>query len=262
MKIINKLVFVIIILTAGCTSTKKLTYLNNLPETGGEDTFIMAIPDYHIQPRDILYITIKAMTPDGMITDFLSGNRATGSTNYMQNESGQYLFGYDVNAEGNIILPGMGKLNVNGLTLNEAGNKIQELADKYYKNTTIECKLLSFKFTVIGEVRTPGTFINYNNYLTVLEAIGRAGGIGDYGRRDRILIVRPTDKGTRTFRINLHDKKLLSNEAYFLLPNDVVIIEPISHKIFNMNLPTFSFIITSITSAITTTLLLINYLGK
>jgi polysaccharide export outer membrane protein len=156
----------------------------------------------------------------------------------------------------------MGKLNVNGLTLNEAGNKIQELADKYYKNTTIECKLLSFKFTVIGEVRTPGTFINYNNYLTVLEAIGRAGGIGDYGRRDRILIVRPTDKGTRTFRINLHDKNLLSNEAYFLLPNDVVIVEPISHKIFNMNLPTFSFIITSVTSAITTTLLLINYLRK
>ena len=52
--------------------SEKLAYLGNLPETGGEETFTMEIPDYKIQPRDILYITIKAMTPDGTIKDFLS----------------------------------------------------------------------------------------------------------------------------------------------------------------------------------------------
>ena len=133
---------------------------------------------------------------------------------------------------------------------------------KSYPNSTVECKLLSFKFTVIGEIKAPGTYINYNNYLTVLEAIGRAGGIGDFGRRDRILVVRPTEGGTKTFRLNLHDKNILTSEAYFLLPNDVVIIEPESKKIFNLNVPTFSFVLTTVTSAITTTLLLINFLGK
>jgi polysaccharide export outer membrane protein len=139
---------------------------------------------------------------------------------------------------------------------------IQESADKVYNNATVECKLLSFKYTVIGEVRSPGTFVNYNNYLTVLEAIGRAGGIGDYGRRDNILVVRPTENGTMAFRLNLQDKNLLSSEAYFLLPNDVVIIEPVKHKVFNLNLPSFSFLITSVTSIVTTTLLLINYFSK
>jgi polysaccharide export outer membrane protein len=249
------------LLAASCTSQKKLAYLNNLPETSGEETFIMNIPDYKIQPRDILYISIKAMTPDGSIKDFLSLGVYSG-VNLIQGESGGALFGYEVNTEGNVVIAALGKIRVSGLTLDETRKLLQEYAEKIFKNSTVECKLLSFKFTVIGEVRIPGTYINYNNYLTVLEAIGRAGGVGDYGNRNRVLVVRPMEKGTKTFRLNLQDKKILSSEAYFLLPNDVVIVEPLSQKIFNMNLPTFSFILTTVTSTITMTLLLINYFGK
>lgn len=248
-----------ILLLVSCSSQKKLAYLNNLPETGGEETFTMAILDYRLQPRDILYITIKAMTPDGSINDFLTSTRSYGGTYVSQGESGGYLYGYDVNPEGDIILPVVGPIKVVGLTLEETRKLLQASVDKVFKNSTVECKLLSFKFTVIGEVRAPGTYINYNNYLTVLEAIGRAGGLGDYGNRNRVLVVRPIDKGTRTFRLNLQDKMILSSEAYFLLPNDVVIVEPLNQKIFNMNLPTFSFILTTTLSTITTTLLLINY---
>jgi polysaccharide export outer membrane protein len=249
-----------ILLLSGCTSQQKLAYLSNLPETGGDQFFLMEIPDYKIQNRDILYITLKAMTPDGSINDFLLGRQATGGAYYMQNESGAYLYGYDVNSEGNITLPVIGDVNVTGKTLEEIRKILQEEFGKSFNNATVECKLLSFKFTVLGEVRAPGSYINYNNYLTVLEAIGRAGGISEYGKRDKVLVVRPTEKGTKTYRLNLQDKGILSSEAYFLLPNDVVIIEPQSNKIFSMNLPTISFILTAITSTITTTLLLINYL--
>jgi polysaccharide biosynthesis/export protein len=262
MKQILPIVIVVTLITIACTSQKKLAYLNNLPEPGGEETFTMDIPDYKIQPRDILYITIKAMMPDGTINDFLVSARNNGTAYIGQNESGGYLYGYDVNSEGNIVIPSIGPVKVIGLTLEESRKLLQEFADKVFKNSSVECKLLSFKFTVIGEVRIPGTYINYNNYLTVLEAIGRAGGLGDYGDRSTVLVIRPTDKGTKTFRINIQDKKILSSEAYFLLPNDVVIVEPLKQKIFNMNLPTFSFILTSTLSAITTTLLLINYFGK
>lgn len=253
--------FVLIILTS-CSSQKKLAYFRNLPETGGEESFTMEIPDYKIQPRDILYITIKAMTSDGTINDFLVNQRSYGSSSITQGETGGFLFGYDVNPDGIIMLPAIGAIKVGGLTLEDARKLLQKSADNVFKNSTVECKLLSFKFTVIGEVRIPGTYINYNNYLTVLEAIGRAGGIGDFGRRDKILVLRATNGGTKTFILNLQDKKLLSSEAYFLLPNDVIIVEPESKKIFNLNLPTFAFILTTITSLLTTTLLLINYIGK
>jgi polysaccharide biosynthesis/export protein len=262
MKNLSPILILTVLIGISCTSQKKLAYLSNLPETGGEETFAMEIPDYKLQQRDILYVTIKAMTPDGTIMDFLLNARSNAGINIQQGESGGYLYGYDVNSEGNIILPVVGAIKVEGFTIEETRKLLQQSADKVFKNATAECKLLSFKFTVIGEVRSPGAYINYNNSLTVLEAIGRAGGIGDYGNRDRVLVVRPVDKGTRTFRLNLQDKNILSSEAYFLLPNDVVIVEPLKQKIFNMNLPTISFILTAVTSTITMTLLLINYFGK
>ena len=250
-----------LLLASGCTSQKKLAYLNNLPVPSGEEIFTMAIPEYKIQPRDILYISVKALAPDGSIRDFLSAGGNSGM--YLtQGDAGGAFLGYNVNPDGYITLVPVGQVKVSGLTLEEIRKNLQELAEKIFKNSTVECKLLSFKFTVIGEVKAPGAYINYNNYLTVIEAIGRAGGVGDLGNRNRILVVRPFDKGTKTYRINLQDKSILNSEAYFLLPNDVVIVEPVRQKIFNMNLPTFSFILTSALTTLSTTLLLINYFGK
>lgn len=254
--------YLLILLLAGCASQQKLSYLSNLPELGGEETFTMKIPDYRVRPGDLLYITARAMAADGMITDFLSPARNAVATGYMQGESGHYLFGYDVKPGGEILLPAIGLVHVAGLTLEEARVRIQEQTDKVFNNALVECKLLSFKYTVIGEVRTPGTYINYRHHINILEAVGQAGGITDFGRRDRVLVVRPIAAGSRIFTINLQDKSILGSEAYFLLPNDVVIVEPQDRKPFTLNLPTYSFIISSVTATITTTLLLINYFRR
>jgi polysaccharide export outer membrane protein len=257
--VFSRMLVIIVILTFGCTSQKKLAYLNNLPVPNGEETFTMSIPDYKIQPRDILYISVKAMAPDGSIKDFLSSGSNVGM-NLAQGDASGVFSGFNVNPDGYITLVPVGQVKVSGLTLEETRKTLQGLTEKVFINSTVECKLLSFKFTVIGEVKAPGAYINYNNYLTVLEAIGRAGGISDLGNRNRVLVVRPIDKGTKTYRINLQDKKILTSEAYFLLPNDVIIIEPLNQKIFNMNMPTISFVISTFTATITMTLLLINYL--
>jgi polysaccharide export outer membrane protein len=253
-------IIAILLLSLGCTSQKKLAYLNNLPPSNAEETFNMTIPEYKIQPRDILYITAKAMNPEGKIEDFLGSSTGSSIQMGLGGDAGGIFMGYEVKSDGNIIIPAIGTIKVDGLTLEDSRKLIQASVDKVFKNSTVECKLLSFKFTVIGEVRSPGAYINYNNYLTVLEAIGRAGGVADFGNRDRALVIRTFNKGTKTYRINLQDKNLLTSEAYFLLPNDVVIIEPMKQKIFNLNLPTISFVISTFTAALTTTLLLINYL--
>lgn len=252
----SPILILLALLLGSCTTQKKLAYLNNLRGTDGEETFTMNIPEYKIQPRDMLYITAKAMTPDGSIKDFLSGGNI--GINLTQGEAGSAFMGYNVNSEGYISLVPVGQVKVSGQTLEETTTQLQELLQKVFINAIVECKLLSFKFTVIGEVKSPGSYINYNNYLTVIEAIGRSGGVGDLGNRKNILVIRPLDKGTRTFRLDLQDKKILASEGYFLLPNDVVIVEPLKQKIFNMNLPVLSFIL----SSVSTTLLLINYFGK
>ncbi len=77
-----------------------------------------------------------------------------------------------------------------------------------------------------------------------------------------MLVIRPTGNTTTTYQINLQDKNTLASPAYFLSPNDVIIVQPVPKKTFNVNLPTYAFIITSVTSALTTTLLMIDYFGN
>ena len=215
------LLMLLFFVLGSCTSQKELAYLNNLPIE--ETSFPVEPPNYIINSRDILYVTVKAMTVDGLISDLLISSRTSNSQYVASSEAGNYLYGYDVNESGYILLPVIGPVKVSGYTIEEARDAIQEAADKVFNNTTVDCKLLSFKFTVIGEVRTPGTFVNYNNYLTVLEAIGRAGGISDYGKRDKVLVVRPYEGGTKTYTVSSQDKELLSSQAYFLLPNDLLL---------------------------------------
>jgi polysaccharide biosynthesis/export protein len=249
-------IITVLFLITGCTTQKKLAYLGTLPATGEMETFPMNIPAYRIKPSDVLYVTVKAMGPDGAIRDFLSGGNSM-NMNITQGDAAG-LYGYDVNSEGNIILPAIGAIHINGLTLEETRKAIQEPVDKVFMNATVECKLLSFKYTVIGEVRSPGTYNQYSNYLTILEAVGRAGGLTDIGNRNRVLVVRPVDKGTKTFRVNLQDNNIFTSEVYTLLPNDVIIVEPLKQKALSLSIPTIS----SIIGIISTTLFLITFLTK
>jgi polysaccharide biosynthesis/export protein len=251
----------LLILVSACTSTKNLTYLNNLPKSEGPQYFPVELPEYKVQYRDILYIDVKSLSHEGKIENVLQGSGSL-SMNYVQGDASQYLIGYNIDKSGNITLPAIGRIPVANKTLVEIKAMVQGKVDSVFNHAYVDVKLLSFKFTVLGDVKAPGTYVNFNNYLTVLEAIGRAGGIDDFGRRNSVLVVRSTPEGSKTFRIDLQRQELLSSEAYFLMPNDVVIIEPLKHKIFNLNVPTISFAITSVTGILTSTLLLINFFNK
>lgn len=251
----------LLLLMVGCTSQKKLAYLGNLPESVEPQYFPYELQDYRVQYHDILYVDVKTQNPEGRLENFFQGSGSSVMSS-SQNESSQYLIGYSIDKNGNILLPIIGNIPVGGKTLPEIRTIVQEKVDSVIRHSFVDVKLLSFKYTVLGEARSPGTYINYNDYITVLEAIGRAGGVADFGHRDKVLVVRKTPDGNKTFRLDLGDKNILSSEAYFLMPNDVIIIEPTRQKILNLNLPTISFIISTLTGTITTTLLLINFFGK
>jgi polysaccharide biosynthesis/export protein len=255
------LVGAILPLLFSCTSQKELTYLNNLDTTAISQFHPLTRPDYRVQYQDILYVNFFTMNRE--MNDLLNpGSGATSTTQMFRDPSSTYIFGYTVSDDGDISLPILGNVQVYGLTMNEVKRAIEVRAGQYLKDAVVNVRLLSFKFTVIGEVNRPGSFSNYNNQLTVLEAIGMAGDITDFGDRKKVLVVRPTKEGTFTFRINLQDKNLLQSEGYFLLPNDIVIVEPIRSKPFQLNLPTTSLIITTTISTISTLILLINFINS
>lgn len=261
MKILIKLVtalIVAILILGSCTSQKELMYLSNLDTASTQRFFPMERPGYRIQFQDILYVDIFTMNPE--MNELLNPGSQTSGYNTYRDESNIYVFGYTVSDSGYISIPILGDVNVIGLTIDEVKVAIEERAKQYLKDAVINVKLLSFKFTVMGEVNRPGSYTNFNNQLTVLDAIGMAGDISDYGNRKHVLVLRPSKQGTHTYHINLQDKDLLQSEGYFLLPNDIVIVEPIKSKPTQLNIPTYSLIITTTLTTISTLILLLNYI--
>ncbi|MGE0089960.1 MAG: polysaccharide biosynthesis/export family protein [Bacteroidales bacterium] len=241
----------IVFLLASCTTKKQLTYMHNLEQT--EEGFNIKPPQYRVQKQDILYINIKSINNE---INALFQTQPMEGRQMFQNETSLYINGYVVDDSGKVEMPLLGLIPVEGLTLDEIKVVIRDYSKVYLKEASIDIKLISFKFTVLGEVKKPDTYKNFNNQLTVFEAIGMAGDITDAGDRKNVLVVRPSPEGTKTYRIDLSKKEVLNSEAFFLMPNDVVIVEPVRAKAFRANIPNFSLAL----STITTLILLLNYI--
>ena len=245
-------VIIVLLLSFSCSQQKQLVYLRNISQTSDTNFFSKLQPDYRIQKQDVLYVKIYTINRE--VSDLINQSSSTYQQNLYQNESSLFINGYSVNDSGYVEIPVLGRIKVLNSTLDEATESIRTRADQFLKDATIIVKLISFKFTVMGEVYRPGVYRNFNNQLTVLEAIGMAGDITDYGNRKRILVLRPSSEGTLTYRLDLTNKNILTSDGYFLLPNDLVYVEPIKSKILRLNAPSFSLTL----SAITTFILVLN----
>jgi polysaccharide export outer membrane protein len=246
----------LLVAISSCTTHRQLVYLKNVDSTSTENYYPKNRPEYKIQTRDIMYVKIYSLNEE--MSSMINQTIGSYQQNLFQNETSLFINGYAVSDSGNIEIPVLGRIRVAGKTMDEATNTIRQRADQYLKDATIIVKLISFKFSVIGEVNRPGTYNNFNNQLTVLEAVSMAGDITDYGNRKQVLVLRPTSDGTKTFRLDLTNRSILTSDGFFLLPNDIVYVEPIKSKTFRINLPTISLAFTSISTLI----LVLNYIHK
>ncbi|GAI89371.1 unnamed protein product, partial [marine sediment metagenome] len=149
-----------------------MVYLQDVDSLTTENVYFRQQVDYKIQKQDILYIRILSI--DDRTNDLINVASTRYQQNLFQNETSLFINGYSVNNSGNIELPIIGKVFLLNKTVEEAKDAIQEKTDQYLKNASVIVKLISFKFTVLGEVNRPGVYKNFNNQLTVLEAIGMA----------------------------------------------------------------------------------------
>ncbi|HPF93613.1 MAG TPA: polysaccharide biosynthesis/export family protein [Tenuifilaceae bacterium] len=237
-----------------CNRRSQLMYMQNIDETA--EVPFATPPSYKLSPGDVLQIQLVTHSPEIS----MAFNNPTGVQFLSQgrDESSLYLSGYTVNPNGVVQLPFLGEAQVKGLTIDEARSVIQEKTNAMYKDASVIVKLASFKVTVVGEVRRPGVIRNFNDNLNVFEAIAAVGDINENGDRQKVLVVRPTNQGNKTYRLNLADRSVLSSEAFYLLPNDVVIVEPIGNKVFQMNLPYINLTL----SSISTIILLYNFITR
>jgi len=211
---------------------------------------------YRIQPRDVLSVRIKTLDTD---TEAYFNIQAENGFQQL-NPAGLYINGYSVNSRGMITMPEIGEIKVGGYTLEEAEEVILDAISGYITNATILLKLVSFKITVLGEVNRPGYYYVFNEQANVLEGLGLAGDLTDFGNRENITLIRQTDVGTETILLNLKDPNLLTSKYYFLQPNDVLYVQPLKAKATRGNISTLT-ILSVLFGAISSTVLILNFLN-
>lgn len=208
-----------------CSSNKDVLYLNIPP--GASDNTI-SWTDLYIQPNDIVSVKITADNAE---------LAAPYNLSIQQSNSGQanalLMQGYLVSNEGTINMPVVGVVKVSGLTINQVELFIQKiLIDKgLLRNPVVICRLVNAKFTVLGEVKAPGTYTFYENNLTLLQALGLAGDLTINGVRKKITIIR-TENGKQSYTtIDLTKNDWFKSPYYFVKPNDVIVVDPNTAKV-------------------------------
>lgn len=134
--------------------------------------------------------------------------------------------GYLVDNEGYIIFPVLGKISVRGLTLAQLRQELENRLTEYLSDPLVSIRQLNFNITVLGEVKRPGQYTTPNDKVTLLQALGMAGDMTDYGDRTKVKLVRHENGTDKTVIIDFTDKNITSSPYYYMQQNDVLYIEP------------------------------------
>ena len=132
-------------------------------------------------------------------------------------------------------MPILGSIPVAGHLQQDIEKLVQDRANQFLKDATVKVKLLNYLVTVLGEVKNPGVYYNYNNDFTVLQAIAMANGNTDYASIKRVMVIRPEKGGKRTYLIDMTSKDIFNSPAFYLHPNDYVFVEPDKYKTLSLN---------------------------
>ena len=235
-----------------CVNTRKIRYFKDISDTThGSSIPMAAFKDPVIQTDDILSISILTIDPQtSLVINQLSSGMPTVGSSSAAGIGGQQTTGYLVDKDSMVELSMMGKIKLAGLTTFEARDLIREKASVYFKNSTVSVRYANFKITVLGEVARPAVYIVPNEKVTLLDALGLAGDLTIYGKRNNVLLMRDIDGKKQFERFNLNSADIIKSPYFYLKQNDVIYVEPNYAKAATLNVArtqTFALIGTILT---------------
>lgn len=264
MKFIYPLLFIIVLLSVtSCINTKQLTYLQE--NESGMDTLALLKKrqePYRLQINDLLSIRVKALDQEtvGIFNPISDANpNATG-------EERLYYDGFVIDDHGNVRIPSLGEINVLGYTVDEVREMLEaRLLKDYFKeeaNVFVTVKLAGIRYTINGEINSPGSNIIYRDQVSIMEAIANSGDIAITGDRSDVVIIRQYPAGQKVHHIDLTKIEAMNSPYYYVKPNDLILVNPLPQKALGTGTTGLESITTiaSIITAFGTLLLLFNRL--
>lgn len=219
----------ILLLGSGCISHPDMAYMQD--PVYMEPYLNYRTESYLVREYDNLIIRINSF--DSELSDMMNqddaGVRLTDSRGLL------YFSSYTVAEDGSVNLPLLGKVVVKDKTTAEIASMLTLMMKDYENFPTVSVRLADFKVTVLGEVKAPGVKFYYSSKLTVFQALGMAGDLTPYGNRRQVKLIRETDQGTVIIPLDLTRTDLIESDYYFLRPDDVIYIEPVKARSFQLN---------------------------
>lgn len=250
---------------SSCVSNKKLTYLKHEGELKEEvvydsvyrNTTTVPLTLNTIRPFDQILVEVKTVTPPEY-NPFAYVESVAGANvaNINNTENGSVL-GYVVNESGDVDLPLIGNIHLQGLTFSQAELKLKDILSDMMDNPAVRIKLLNFRYSILGEVHRPDQYGTLNREISVLEAIAKAGGVKEFGNRAKVKLLRKNGAQMQTIYLNLNDENFVNSPYFYLQQEDVLIILPIERR------PTLEYIqknvsiVASVTAALVSIVTLI-----
>ncbi|WP_031289783.1 polysaccharide biosynthesis/export family protein [Sphingobacterium sp. IITKGP-BTPF85] len=253
MRVISKYGLVLGIITlflvvfSSCGSRKNMVYFQ--PDSTQINTvYEQYVPK--IQKNDILTVVVTAADPKVTAPFNPLSTMAAGSLTQQTDMALRPT--YTVDEKGDITLPMLGKVYLEGLTRLEAIEKVRIELSHYIKDPGVNMNFNNFRVSVLGEVARPGSFIMPTERVTVLEALGMAGDLTIRGVRENVTLIREVDGKKSMHRLDLTKQETLNSPYYYLAQNDVIYVEPNKSQINNSKLGANTNIIISIAGLIIT----------
>ena len=225
----KKILFLVLIISLGsCATKEQVVYFqdsNDFSSVGIDSIY------HHpkIQVNDILKIDLTALEPETLMPFMFEKNiSATGMNRQIELLK---LEGYLVDKNGDINYPGLGKVNVKGKSTQEVQELLEKRLSKFIKDISVKVRLVNFKFTVMGEVKAPGTYTLSEETITLPQALAMAGDLTIQGERKNLLVFRNENGVLTTKRIDLTQTDWMNTSYYFLKQNDMVYVQPNNPRI-------------------------------
>lgn len=211
-----------------CVNTRNATYFNDLRDT--EIPFEAGNHEPLIQGNDLLNITVSSLNAEA--TQIFNLHNASNQLSVISGSISQSN-GYLVDQEGYIQFPILGNIKAAGLTKKQLKDFIVDgiVKRNLLFDPIVNIRYLNYKITVLGEVGNPSVINVPNEKVSLLDAIGLAGDLTIYARRDNVLIIREVEGKRVTKHINLNDVELFTSPFYYLKSNDVIYVSPNKSRI-------------------------------
>lgn len=239
-----------------CTPVSKLKYIQR-DKSHPNDTVIVTNQSYLLKKGDNIYIDIKTSNPE--MRTLISGKTIESNISNSVNSSSLYLVSYLIDDNWNIQLPLVGSLSCKDMTCEHLQKSIETALKVYITDAIVSVKLVNINITVLGEVNRPGQFFANQKQTSLLDAIGMAGDLTNYGNRKNITVMRKLETGDyKIYNLDITKSKVISHEAFMLMPNDIIYVEPMKTKPFGLAVFPYG----TLFSAITTVVVLFSFLKK